>query len=171
MASKPRRSVGPQIDLTFDCAGPGAQALGEHLRSALKRWLTQLDRPQAEVSLRLVNDRKIQALNAQWRGKNKATDVLSFPLENDESLTNHVLGDIVISTQTARRVSTELGTVFSDEMRLYCVHGLLHLLGYDHETSPKEAARMKRLERRLLGSEGMLSRAETVVSAPRRERK
>ncbi len=170
MASKRRRRAGPIIYLSFDGAGRGAAALGELLTTALKSWLTVLKLPQAEVSLRLVSDRKIRTLNAQWRGKDQATDVLSFPLDNDLLLSSHVLGDIVISTQTARRVAAELGTTLSDEMHLYCAHGLLHLLGYDHETSPKDAERMKGKEQQLLGAKGMLSRAEPVVSKPRRKR-
>jgi rRNA maturation RNase YbeY len=105
-----------------------------------------------------VDDAAIRKLNKKWRNKDKATDVLSFPLLSVQELKlapSHpgalVLGDIVISVPTAKRQAAERGHRLSVELEILLVHGLLHLLGYDHEHSPREAARMRRLEVKLLG--------------------
>lgn len=106
-----------------------------------------------ELSMSLVKDAEIRALNAQWRKKDKATDVLSFPLGDGGPL----LGDIVISTETARRAANEHATTFRHELSLYLAHGLLHLLGHDHHTVRQRKV-MAAEEARLLGSAGMLTR-------------
>jgi rRNA maturation RNase YbeY len=89
----------------------------------------------AELSLLLCSDGYINALNTKWRGVQKATDVLSFPQDDD---TDIVLGDIVVSVHTAERQAAERNHSVQTEMRILLVHGLLHLLGYDHETSPED---------------------------------
>lgn len=83
-----------------------------------------------ELSLVLCTDAHIRSLNSQWRGMDKATDVLSFP-QGDPDLV--VLGDLVISLETAERQAMERGYALRDEVRVLLVHGLLHLMGYDHE--------------------------------------
>jgi probable rRNA maturation factor len=94
-------------------------------------------------------------LNRQWRKKDKATDVLSFPLLEVAELRRASgaveLGDIVISLDAAKRQAAEQGHSLLDELDLLLVHGLLHLLGFDHELSPAEAARMRKLEKKILG--------------------
>ena len=82
-----------------------------------------------EISVVLCDDEFIRALNARYRGQDKPTDVLSFPQEDPE-----VLGDIVISLPTAARQANSAGWTLENEVALLCVHGLLHLLGYDDET-------------------------------------
>lgn len=108
-----------------------------------------------EVSVLLVNDDRMRRLNHLYRGVDKTTDVLSFPqITIDKSLTSHVsrltshifLGDIVISLPQARRQSKEYMTTFCHELSRLLVHGLLHLLGYDHERNSYQAAKMRRLE-------------------------
>jgi probable rRNA maturation factor len=129
--------------------GGGSQ--GERLRRVALRFMRALKLEGVELSLSIVSDREIRALNRVWRGKDKATDVLSFP--SGDAL----LGDVVVSLQTARRVARALGVAVEHELNLYLAHGLLHLLGYDHHRRA-DARRMARAEKQLLGAEGMLSR-------------
>lgn len=111
---------------------------------------------KAELSLVLTDDAAIHKINRQWRHKDKATDVLSFPQLSPKELQTMsanapwMLGDIIISIPTAKRQAKERGHGLRKELERLLVHGLLHLLGYDHEIGEKEARRMQRLERRLL---------------------
>jgi probable rRNA maturation factor len=95
-----------------------------------------------EVSLVLTGDRAIRALNARYRGKDRPTDVLSFP----GGAARGELGDIVISVQAAERNARGLGRTLAQELDVLALHGFLHVLGYDHET---DDGTMDRLERRL----------------------
>ena len=88
-----------------------------------------------DVELILTNDNEIQKLNKEYRQKDKPTDVLSFPLENIPGLP---LGSIVISIDTAKKGAEEFGHSIEDEIKLLFIHGLLHLLGYNHETDNGE---------------------------------
>jgi probable rRNA maturation factor len=83
-----------------------------------------------DIELLIVDDEKIKELNLEHRGQDKPTDVLSFPLENNFG---GFIGSVVISYETAKRAADELGHGLDDEMRLLFIHGLLHLLGFDHE--------------------------------------
>jgi probable rRNA maturation factor len=125
---------------------------GEHaaqvLRAAAREQLDALGSGR-EVSLSLVSDRQMRALNRKWRGKDRPTDVLSFPQQGQS------VGDVVISLDTARRQAREGGWPISAELRRLLAHGLLHCLGHDHET-PAAARRMAAAERRLLGREGLV---------------
>ena len=107
--------------------------------------LVEVELADAELSLVLCSDAHIQRLNEQWRGKAAPTDVLSFPQEDED-----FLGDLVISVPTATRQAAERGTPLGDELRVLMVHGLLHLLGYDHETNDADLAEMAEAEARLL---------------------
>ena len=89
------------------------------------KYLTNKD-----IELILTTDEEIRELNKIYRNKDKATDVLSFPLEDMPGMP---LGSIVISLDTAKRVANELGHSIEEEIKLLFIHGLLHLLGYDHE--------------------------------------
>ncbi len=102
---------------------------------------------QAELSLAFVTDQTIHELNRQYRRKDRPTDVLSFPLADERCPT--LLGDVVISVDTARRQARQRKRAFADELRALLIHGILHLLGYDHEVSDSEAVRMRRKEREL----------------------
>jgi probable rRNA maturation factor len=103
---------------------------------------------EAECGLLLVGDRAMTRLNRQYRGKATSTDVLSFPMREGSfaSLSPQLLGDVVISAETADRQARAAGRALRDELAALLIHGILHLLGYDHQT-PAEARRMKRLER------------------------
>ncbi len=115
------------------------------------RVLEYLDKPQGEVSLLFCDDDVIQPLNRDWRGKDKPTDVLSFSQQEGELIGDpNLLGDIIISIATAQRQADERGHSLAHEVRVLVVHGLCHLLGYDHEEDD-EAEVMEALERSLLG--------------------
>ncbi len=106
--------------------------------------MTELGLPDAELSLLLVNDVQIQALNQRYLRLDKPTNVLAFPMREGEFsvLHPHLLGDLVISVETARRQMKRFGL---DEMKmvtLLMIHGILHLLGYKHEGTKKGAREM-----------------------------
>jgi probable rRNA maturation factor len=114
----------------------------------------------AELSLVLVSDRRIRALNRRYRKKDRPTDVLAFPLGgqiyfprrkiNLSPFPPVLLGDVVISVPMARRHAADLGHGLREELRRLLVHGVLHLLGYDHERGPRDAALMARKEKAIL---------------------
>jgi len=109
----------------------------------LGRWLAEVApvRARGTMAVAIVPDARVHALNRQYRRKDGATDVLSFP--SDE---RGCLGDVVIAAGMARRQAREAGHSLQTEFRVLALHGLLHLLGYDHE---RDDGRMARLERRL----------------------
>lgn len=102
-----------------------------------------LERQDDELSILLVDDQTIQDLNLQHRKIDSATDVLSFPQMEGDEFISHMLGDVVISVETAKRQAVEHQFSLEQELVLLLLHGLLHLLGYDHERSPKEEKLMK----------------------------
>jgi pyridoxine 5-phosphate synthase len=106
----------------------------------------------AELSILLVDDQHIAELNKTWRRKSGPTNVLAFSLTEGEDLTmaRNLLGDIVISVDTATREARREGTTVQHRLNVLLVHGFLHLLGYDHERSDAEAERMFRKEKELL---------------------
>jgi len=114
----------------------------------------------AELSLVLVSDRRMRALNRRYRNKDQPTDVLAFPLQEKwgqatfRTLSPFLLGDVVISIPTARRQAAEFGHGLREELRRLLVHGVLHLLGYDHERGPRDAALMARKEKAILETIG-----------------
>jgi probable rRNA maturation factor len=119
-----------------------------------------------ELSVLLVGDAKMRRLNRSYRGKDRATDVLSFPQGGD------VVGDVVISVDSARRQAREGGWPLSRELQRLLAHGILHCLGHDHH-DPRGARRMAAAEQRLLGRKGMVGLALTpakAVSSKRRLR-
>ncbi len=102
-----------------------------------------------DIELIITDNEGIRELNREHRGKDKATDVLSFPLEEMEGFP---LGSIVISYDKVQEVARELGHSEEDELKLLFIHGLLHLLGYDHETDNGE---MRAKERELMERFGL----------------
>jgi probable rRNA maturation factor len=103
---------------------------------------------RGEVGVALVSDARMRALNRTYRRKDYATDVLSFPADAGAG----TLGDIVIATGVARRQAREAGHPFATELKVLALHGLLHLLGFDHE---RDTGQMARAERRLLARAGL----------------
>lgn len=120
----------------------------------LRKWLVDVAPRSAygEVAIALVCDQKMRSLNRRYRGVDRTTDVLSFPVGSQVEprvSTNAdwpCLGDIVIATNVARRHAKRSGHRFGVELRILALHGLLHLLGYDHD---RDNGKMERLERRL----------------------
>jgi probable rRNA maturation factor len=114
------------------------------IRRAAQRILTELGLPNAELSLLLVNDVQIQALNRRYLRLDKPTNVLAFPMREGEFslLHPHLLGDLVISVETARRQMKQFGLDETKMVTLLMIHGILHLLGYEHEGAKKGAREM-----------------------------
>ncbi len=141
--------------------GRRAPALAARLGRSARRLLRALDLRQGELSLLLVSDGEMRRLNRRWRGRDRPTDVLAFAqAEGPGGAPDGMLGDVVISVDTARRQAAERGETLGREAERLLVHGVLHLLGYDHERSTAEARRMQRRERALARVLG--------VTAPRR---
>lgn len=138
--------------------------------------LAALGLPRAELSIVVCDDATIRPLNLEWRGKDAPTDVLSFPQEEaDEpgrfAVPPLALGDIVLSTETATRQAAELGHGLDTELKVLLVHGLLHLVGHDHEGDDLEGARRMGAEERrllaLLGVDGEAALIERAAVDPR----
>ena len=109
-----------------------------------QRILTELGLLEAELSLLFVNDLQIQALNRRYLRRDKPTNVLAFPMRKGEfsTLHPHLLGDLVISVETAKRQSNRFGLDEMEMVILLIVHGVLHLIGYEHEGTKKGAREM-----------------------------
>jgi rRNA maturation RNase YbeY len=134
--------------------GRRVPALAARLARRARRLLDVLGLGSSELSLVLVSDPVMHDLNRTWRGKDRPTDVLAFAQNEDGAPPAGLLGDVVISVDTARRQAAALGHSLAAESERLLVHGLLHLLGYDHERSPAEARRMQRKERALMRALG-----------------
>jgi probable rRNA maturation factor len=108
----------------------------------------------SSLSICYVDDRAIQVLNARYLDRDESTDVLAFPLDDDLDGDEPLLGEIVVSAETAAREAQARGIPIEREIALYTAHGLLHLLGYDdHE--PDDTARMRDAERQALEEAGL----------------
>jgi probable rRNA maturation factor len=136
-------------------------ARGRALRApGLAAWLKRVApaRVAGEVTIAVVPDTRSRTLNHTYRGKDSATDVLSFPVARSPRLAA-ILGDIVIARGVARRQAREAGHSESTEWRVLALHGLLHLAGYDHETDNGRMARVEaRLRRRGGLRDGLIER-------------
>ena len=114
------------------------------------RALAAVGRPGGDVEIDLVDDGEMRRLNARFRGIRRRTDVLAFPLEIDGA---PLVGQIVISAETARRQARRIGVPVAIELDLLTTHGILHLIGYD-DRDPVEAELMHRREREILSAGG-----------------
>jgi probable rRNA maturation factor len=122
----------------------------------LAAWLSSIApaRARGTMTIAIVSDARVRALNRKFRKKDKATDVLSF-----RSGEPGYLGDVVISSGVAARQARAAGHRLATELRVLALHGLLHLLGYDHERDDGQMARLERRLRRLGGlREGLIER-------------
>jgi probable rRNA maturation factor len=136
---------------------PRAGPVARRLRQRAAAFLRALGREDVELSLLVVGDRRIRTLNREWRGKDAATDVLSFPLSDPPGI-GPLLGDVVLSLDTAARRARDEGRSTAQELERYLAHGILHLLGYDHER-PEDARRMAKKEAALARGEGLVGAA------------
>lgn len=134
-----------------------------------KRMLEALDLASAELSILLTDDAEIHALNRDFRGKDSPTDVLAFAMREGEgaALAGDLLGDVIVSIDTARRQARRRRREIDAEVRMLLAHGLLHLVGYDHETDEEDRV-MKAKTRELCAA---AIREKTRGSAPIRARR
>lgn len=146
---------------------PRGTAAARRLRARAATYLRALGRAEAELSILVVSDRRIRTLNRRWRDKDRATDVLSFPLTEPPG-DGPALGDVVISLDTAARRARADGRPVGAELDRYLAHGILHLLGYDHER-PKDAVIMAEREAELARVEGLVG-AALRATAPKPKR-
>lgn len=124
-----------------------------------QKALTAAGAPRSGLSLLLAGDRFMRRLNRRYRRKDRTTDVLAFPIRPVRPrVTSAMLGDLVISLPQAERQAARAGHALDRELAVLVIHGLLHLLGYDHEGSAREARRMSRREALVLRRLGRIPR-------------
>ncbi|PLX75761.1 MAG: rRNA maturation RNase YbeY [Desulfuromonas sp.] len=126
---------------------PIAEAM---LQTMAQRILSDLGCPDAELSVLIVDDAEIQQINRDYLQRDKPTNVISFAMQEGEGsgLNPSLLGDVVISADTAARDAVEVGKPIASELCFLLLHGILHLLGYDHERgTEQEALAMEEKER------------------------
>ncbi|HWP58682.1 MAG TPA: rRNA maturation RNase YbeY [Candidatus Acidoferrales bacterium] len=122
------------------------------VRRQAQTILARLGEARSELSVLFVNNDAMRALNQRFRGKNAPTDVLSFPLDERLPGGGKLLGDVVISLEQAQKQARAKRNRLNREVDWLLTHGILHLLGYDHERSRKDERIMRSLERRLLAA-------------------
>jgi len=127
----------------------GKEFSSRKLKKVAQKVLEIVEHGQAELSIALVGNAKIRTLNAKFRKKDYPTDVLSFPAGDELPTGVRLLGDVVISVEKAREQAKQRGRTLNEEMVTLLIHGVVHLLGYDHERSAKDARIMGRLERKI----------------------
>ena len=118
----------------------------EEIRETAEIILNMLDKAEAELSILMVDDLKIADLNKRYLNREGPTNVIAFPMQAGEftEVNPYLLGDVVISTDTAAKEGTTAGIGTAMRFRQLLVHGILHLCGYDHEESEQEALRMEK---------------------------
>lgn len=152
-----KKQVGQRMEVSLLMRPKATKLLKTHLerkkiKALAKTLLSVSECESSELSLLLTDDLEIAELNEHYRGKVGPTDVLSFAMQEGEGAEHAVgvLGDVVISVETALRQSQEQGVSFEDEFLRLLIHGFLHLLGYDHENvSDSVAAKMRKREEEL----------------------
>jgi len=123
----------------------------KHWREFTAEALRSIKREGRDVSVVFLSNAAIRKLNKQFRGKDYATDVLSFPTEPEQFEKQSSLGEIIIATDRAAAQAKEKGLTLQNEIEQLILHGLLHLYGYDHETDNGEMNRLELKLRRKLG--------------------
>ena len=161
--------------VTVSCRTDAARAWRTYVHGRGAQVLRILGLHRHELSLSLVDDAEIRTLNAAYRGRDRATDVLAFALTEDVApglpsvvgpLGPVVLGDVVISIETAAAQARASRRSLDVRLDALLVHGILHLLGYDHERSPADERRMRAKERTVRAALG----ARAILSQGRRSR-
>ena len=152
-----------RVNVAYPDAGRSAAA-----GRGLGPWLAKVApaRARGDLSVAIVSDRRMRALNRQFRGKDSVTDVLSFPASQSAGSTPAALsaagflGDIVIAEGVAARQARDAGHSVQTELRVLSLHGLLHLLGYDHDADDGKMARAETRLRKKAGlPEGLIERS------------
>ena len=129
--------------------GAGKKYPAAKLKRVAARILKLLKTDKAELSVALIGNGEMRKLNARYRKKDYPTDVLSFPAAAGMPGGLQLLGDVIISVDKAKEQAKERGRSLDEEMTTLLIHGVLHLLGYDHERSAKDARIMGRLEKKI----------------------
>jgi len=155
--------------------GPGLKRA--EIARRLRRMMTALKLDDAELSVLLTGDDQIQELNRVYRKKNRPTDVLAFAMSEGEGPTSapprgapRLLGDVIVSVPTARVQAKQAGHAALDEVTELLGHGLLHLLGWDHETPAKDRAMRARVTRLCASARGVAKKARPTLNGPTRRR-
>jgi probable rRNA maturation factor len=140
------------LRIWIDNRHPTAIVSQQLVRAWARRILRALGLPEAEISILLVEDSEIAALNCQYFKRQGPTNVIAFSMREGEGahLAPHLLGDVVICLDTARREAQAAGIPFTHRLQALLVHGILHLLAYEHVGDRAQAQRMGREEKRLL---------------------
>ena len=122
------------------------------IRQTASVILNALDYPDAELSILIVDDQQIAQLNRQYLNREGPTNVIAFPMRQGRfsDIAPNLLGDVVISADTARREAQSAGTSMQDRFDQLLIHGILHLLGYDHENTAAETQKMEAKTNELL---------------------
>ncbi|BBN10357.1 probable rRNA maturation factor [Marchantia polymorpha subsp. ruderalis] len=159
-----------ELSISFPVSVDEATTVDSNLEALLKQL--EIDGPSAvklaveeleleketetvELSLLLCDDGYMQKLNKEWLGKDSPTDVLSFPQDQAPGMTPILLlGDVIISLETAAKQAEERGHSLLDELRILLVHGLLHVIGFDHELGPDDSQEMEDKETQILSKLG-----------------
>ena len=155
------------MDLEIDIEEPWPaasdwEALAAQAVDAAAQVAPELAHPRLTASVLFTSDEDIRALNCEWRGKDKPTNVLSFPMLERSDLLDlapegppEMLGDVALAYETCAREAADKGLTVEDHATHLIVHGLLHLAGYDHETSDEDAEAMEALETKALAVMGL----------------
>ena len=122
------------------------------VRRVIQQLLNLIGEGESEVSIEFVGDVRMRRLNRLYRKKDRTTDVLAFASREAGGPPSPMLGDVVVSVPKAMRQAESLGHSISEELARLLIHGILHLVGYDHERSGQEARRMRRKEQALLAT-------------------
>ena len=153
------------LDISIESPWPDTidwEALAEKAADAVSRVAPELGNERLCASLLFADDAEVHVLNREWRGKDKPTNVLSFPMLEREELLRlspdgppEMLGDIALALETCGREAAEKGVSLEHHATHLIVHGLLHLAGHDHETSSADADAMEALEIKALALLGI----------------
>ena len=124
----------------------------KQIQKKAKSALNALDCPEAELSILIVDDPQIAVFNEKYLNRKGPTNVIAFPMQEGPyaDITPQLLGDVLISVETAFREGKRVGISMEERFTQLLVHGILHLLGYDHETSDEDARKMKKKSDELL---------------------
>ena len=114
--------------------------------------LNALDCPDGELSILIVNDSQIEALNKQYLNRSGPTNIIAFPMQEGEfaNISPQLLGDVVISVETAHKEGINAGISMEERLIQLLIHGILHLFGYDHETTEQETIKMEKKNEELM---------------------
>jgi probable rRNA maturation factor len=127
----------------------GGKFSSRRLKQVALAVLQLTEQQDAELSLAMIGNAAMQELNARYRHKNYPTDVLSFPSAKNLPTEVRLLGDVIISVEKAAEQAKQRRRTLDQELATLLIHGIVHLLGYDHERSAKDARVMSRIEKKI----------------------